>query len=212
MDHQLKLPTVRILKVHKELGKRLPYVDVSAEVEGMTGRWLNQHFKTFTEIPNVDVFLCDMIASCVEYNRGTNSSELVFPPVDKWEYVENSSRISSAGVNYGILLALGADSVVLEGIRTLMYDNFGVKFVDGQPMSDHYCLGGSIGAMFSIMRYEGDWVTSDFCDSFTSIIDEMINPVDTTGVKMRSLILANIMEKNPDLEFPKLNFFYRKFC
>lgn len=207
----MKNPTVRILQVREnvELGK-YPYVKVIAEVEGMTGRWLNEHFKTFVEIPNVEVYFCNMIASCVEYARVNNSSELVFPPVDKWEHVENSSHSSSGGMNYGLLLALGADAVVREGIKNLMFD-LNVEFIEDQPISDNYCLGCSIGSMLQLMRYDGDNSTAAFCDGFPSIMEEVMDPVDPTGANLRSLILEKIMGKNPDMEFPTISFSYYKF-
>lgn len=210
MDVQMKNPIVRIFKVRENLEDQYPNVKVTAEVEGMTGRWLNEHFKTFAEIPNVDVFLCNMIASCVEYARLINSSELVFPPVDEWEHVENSSHMSSAGMNYGLLLALGADSSVREGIKNLMFD-FNVEFIEDQPISDNYSLGCSIGSMFQLMRYDCDSSTADFCVGLPSIMEEAINRTDATGVNLRSLILENIMEKNPDMEFPTISFSYYKF-
>ena len=87
--------------------------------------------------------------------------------------------------------------------------NFNVEFVGDQPITDVFCDGFSIGAMLQFMWYDGGY-TAEFCGGFPSIMADVMNPVDATGVNLRSLILEEIMGKNPDMEFPKISFSYRK--
>jgi hypothetical protein len=191
-------------KVISEIGTSYKK-QITVEVTDMTIDWLLENFSN--DVENVCPYLCGFMSSVIEGSRRRGDKKLTFQLTDNHIHVENDGEVSSAGMNYHLMMGLGLSKKAMAGVRAVMQRDFGVHFEKGSeaPQSGSDSFG--ITTLIRFLRFTGSEVVSAEISPLYDAMQEFLAHRDSPKL-CRKLILEKIKEKHPNFIFPTLTFTY----
>lgn len=191
-------------KVISEIGTSYKK-QITVEVTDMTIDWLLENFSN--DVENVCPYLCGFMSNVIEGSRRRGDKKLTFQLTDNHIHVENDGEVSSAGMNYHLMMGLGLSKKAMAGIRAVMRGVFSVRFENGCKAPKNGSESFGIITLMHYIQHGG----SEVARSATRQLYEQLCKIpfsENHGILQRELILKTIKDTNPYFIFPKLTFTY----
>lgn len=194
-------PNFKIL----ESKDKLHWTEYTVEVSNMTIDWLLDNFSK--DLKSSGHFLCCFIANSIEGSRRRGDTELTHHLTDNFISVSNHGAVSSAKMNYSLMMGLGLSKKAMAGVRAVMRANLSVFFEKGCNSPINGTESFSITALIYKLRFRG---SKNASAAIADVYNDMMRFQwsDFREAAYREFILKKIKEKNPNFIFPTLTFTY----
>lgn len=195
--------------VHIQQGSKQFY---QCEIEGITAGWLLRTFGNSGDEPTM--YLCEHIAYCIETARRRGTDTLDGDESHTWDddyhnMVQNNGHISSAQVNYQLLVGARVPKKVLATARNIIRNYYSYQYDKETGRMSTNGVSFSIRMLVCDLRdsscaYTRKWISNNFPE----ILPDYGFDTDS-NINFRREILQRIQNINPDFVFTPITIGYQ---